>query len=53
MTLDSIQIVFFTNDDCLKIDIQYQKFLKNPKFGLAEGVIFNYENCKLSWSQKW
>ena len=38
MTLDSIQIVFFTNDDCLKIDIQYQKFLKIPKFGLTEDV---------------
>jgi len=45
--------VFFTHDDCLKIDIQYQKFLKIPKFGLTEGVIFNSENCKLSLSQKW
>ena len=53
MTLDSIQIVFFTNDDCLKIDIQYQKFLKIPKFGLTEGVIFNSENGKLSWAEKW
>ena len=45
--------VFFTNNDCLKIDIQYQKFLKIPKFGLTEGVIFNSENGKLSCSQKW
>ena len=52
MMLDSIQIVFFTNDDCLKIDIQYQKFLKILKFGLTEGVIFNSENGKLSWSEK-
>ena len=44
---NSIQI-FFTNNDCLKVDIQYQKFLKIPKFGLAEGVIFNSENGKLS-----
>jgi len=44
--------VFFTHDDCLKIDIQYQKFLKIPKFGLTEGVIFNSENCKLSLSRK-
>ena len=50
MTLDSIQIVFFTNDDCLKIDITYQKFLKIPRFGITEGVIFNSENCKLSCS---
>ena len=42
--------VFFTNNDCLKVDIQYQKSLKIPKFGLTEGVIFNSENCKLSWS---
>ena len=40
--------VFFTHDDCLKIDIQYQKILKIPKFGLTEGVIFNSENGKLS-----
>ena len=45
--------VYFTNNDCLKIDMQYQKFLKIPKFGLTEGVIFNSENCKLSWFQKW
>ena len=51
MTLDSIQIEFFTNDD-LKVDIQFQKFLKISKFGLAEGVIFNSENGKLSCSQK-
>ena len=44
--------VFFTHDDCLKIDIQYQKSLKIPKFGLTEGVIFNSENGKLSWAQK-
>ena len=44
--------VFFTHDDCLKIDIQYWKSLKIPKFGLTEGVIFNSENCKLSLSQK-
>ena len=44
--------VFFTNNDCLKVDIQYQKFLNIPKFGLTEGVIFNYENGKLSCSQK-
>ena len=53
MTLDSIQIeFFFTNDDCPKVDIQFRKFLKIPKFGLTEGVIFNSENCKLSWFQK-
>ena len=51
MTLDSIQIEFFTNDD-LKVDIQFQKFLKIPKFGLTEGVIFNSENCKLRWAEK-
>ena len=45
--------VFFTHDDCLKVDIQYQKFLKIPKFGLTEGIIFNSESCKLSWSWKW
>ena len=45
--------VFFTHDDCLKIDIQYQKSLKIPKFGLTEGVTFNSENGKLSWWQKW
>ena len=45
--------VFFTHDNCLKIDIQYQKSLKIPKFGLTEGIIFNSENCKLSWWQKW
>ena len=44
--------VFFTNEDCLKIDIQYQKILKIPKFSLTEGVIFNSENCKLSWAEK-
>merc|ERR1712001_575312 len=44
--------VFFTNNDCLKIDIQYQKILKIPKFGLTEGVIFNSENGKLSCWQK-
>ena len=54
MTLDSIQIeFFFTHDDCLKVDIQYQKILKIPKFGLTEGVIFNSENGKLSCWQKW
>ena len=54
MTLDSIQIeFFFTNNDCLKVDIQYQKSLKIPKFGLTEGVIFNSENGKLSCSEKW
>ena len=53
MMLDSIQIeFFFTNDDCLKVDIQFQKSLKIPKFGLTEGVIFNSENGKLSWSEK-
>ena len=52
MTLYSIQI-FFTNNDCLKVDIQYQKSLKIPKFGLTEGVIFNSENSKLSCWQKW
>ena len=26
--------VFFTNNDCLKVDIQFQKFLNIPKFGL-------------------
>ena len=35
MTLDSIQIEFFTNNDCLKVDIQFQKFLKILKFGIA------------------
>ena len=45
--------VFFTHDDCLKIDIQYWKSLKIPKFGLTEGVIFNSENGKLSCSEKW
>ena len=45
--------VFFINDDCLKVDIQFRKFLKIPKFGLTEAVIFNSENCKLSWFQKW
>ena len=45
--------VFFTNNDCLKIDIQYQKFLKIPKFSLTEGVTFNSENCKLSCGQIW
>ena len=35
-----------------KVDIQFQKFLKIPKFGHTEGVIFNYENCKLSCSWK-
>ena len=40
--------VLFTNDDCLKVDIQFQKSLKIPKFGLTEGVIFNSENGKLS-----
>ena len=44
--------VFFTSYDCLKIVIQFQKFLKIPKFGLTEGVIFNSENGKLSCSQK-
>ena len=44
--------VFFTHDDCLKIDIQYWKSLKIPKFGLTEGVIFNSENGKLSWAEK-
>ena len=44
--------VFFTNDDCLKVDIQFQKFLKIPKFGLTEGIIFNSENCKLSLMRK-
>ena len=45
MTLDSIQIeFFFTNNDCLKVDIQFQKFLNIPKFGLTEGDIFNSEN---------
>ena len=33
--------VFFTNDDCLKVDIQFQKCL------------FNSENCKLSCGEKW
>ena len=32
--------------------IQFQKFLKIPKFGPTKGVIFNSENCKLSWSEK-
>ena len=27
--------------------------LKIAKFGITEDVIFNYENCKLSLSQKW
>ena len=45
--------VFSTNEDCLKVDIQFKKFLKNLKFGLTEGIIFNSENCKLSCSQKW
>ena len=45
--------VFFTNNDCLKVGIQFQKFLKIPKFGLTEGVIFNSENGKLSCWQKW
>ena len=45
--------VFFTNNDCLKVDIQFQKFLKSPNFGLTEGVIFNFENGKLSWAWKW
>ena len=45
--------VFFTNNDCLKVDIQFQKFLKSPNFGLTEGVIFNSENCKLSLLLKW
>ena len=46
------KLSFFINDDCLKVDIQFQKFLNIPKFGLTEGVIFNSENCKLSWWQK-
>ena len=42
--------VFFTHDDCLKIDIQFQKILKIPKFGLTEGVIFNSSILKTaSW----
>ena len=45
--------IFFTNDDCLKVNIQFQMFLKIPKFGLTEGVIFNSENGKLSWAEKW
>ena len=54
MMLDSIQTeFFFTNADCLKVDIQFQKFLKISEFSLAKGVIFNSENCKLSWSRKW
>ena len=36
----------------MKVDIQFQKFLKIPKFGLTEGVIFNSENGKLSWAEK-
>ena len=49
MMLDSIKTeFFFTNDDCLKVNIQFQKFLKIHKFGLTEGIIFNSENCKLS-----
>ena len=54
MTLDfNSNWVFFTNNDCLKVDIQFQEFLKIPKFGLTEGIIFNSENYKLSCSQKW
>ena len=45
---DEFKWRFFTNDDFLKVIIQFQKFLKIPKFCLTEGVIFNSENCKLS-----
>ena len=45
--------VFFSNNNCLQVDIQFQKFMITSKFGLAEGVIFNFENGKLSWREKW
>ena len=45
-------LIFSSNNDYLKVDIQFQKFLKIPKFGLTEGIIFNSENCNLSLLQK-
>ena len=36
----------------LKIDIQFQKFWKLAKFGPTKGIIFNSENCKLTWMWK-
>ena len=39
MTLDSIQTEFFTNDDNVKVDIQFQKFWKLTKFGPTEDII--------------
>ena len=47
------KLVFFTNNDCLKVDIQFQRSLKIPKFGLTEFLTYSQKKFlsrKLYWN---